>query len=220
MRRRIREASHRMLFQIRDKISFREIKELLSSSKFDEDGIFYGTNIYNDSLVFIDRYDEEKYKNANMCIFGTSGSGKSFFTKLLILRSRLFGVEQYVIDPEREYINLCEKLGGTLIKLGPASNTYINVFDIRKESIEEDSKGYLSTKISKLIGFFNLISPIKIYFPLLISAFLRTILYFLIRTFSNVFSKSNTLQLTMFSVCDLPRGTTASTRATTSTSAT
>lgn len=46
----------------------------ISSSIFDEEGVFCGTNIYNDSLVFINRYNEEKYKNANMCIFGTSGS--------------------------------------------------------------------------------------------------------------------------------------------------
>ena len=48
----------------------------ISSSLFDEEGIFCGTNIYNDSLVFIDRYNQDKYKNANMCIFGTSGSRK------------------------------------------------------------------------------------------------------------------------------------------------
>ena len=83
--------------------------------------------------------------------------GKSFYTKLLILRNRLLGIEQYIIDPEREYINICENLGGTLLKIGPTSNTYINVFDIRKESVEEANQGYLATKIGKLIGFFNLI---------------------------------------------------------------
>ena len=129
----------------------------ISSSIFDKDGIYIGTNIYNNSLIFIDRYNDEKYKNANICIFGTSGAGKSFFTKLLILRSRLFGIKQYVIDPEREYTNICEKLKGTLIKIGPSSNSFINIMDIRKESIEDDNKGYLATKISKLIGFFNLI---------------------------------------------------------------
>ena len=129
----------------------------ISSAIFDEQGIFVGTNIYNNSLVFIDRYNTEKYKNANMCIFGTSGAGKSFYTKLLILRYRLLGIEQYIIDPEREYINLCENLNGTLLKIGPGSNTYINVFDIREESIEDNEQGYLANKISKLIGFFNLI---------------------------------------------------------------
>lgn len=83
--------------------------------------------------------------------------GKSFFTKLMILRYRLMGIEQYVIDPEREYFNICKELNGTLIKLGPTSNTYINIFDIREESLEENEKGYLANKIIKLIGFFNLI---------------------------------------------------------------
>ena len=129
----------------------------ISSSIFDEDGIYIGNNIYNNSLVFINRYNNNKYKNANMCIFGTSGAGKSFYTKLLILRNILIGIEQYIIDPEREYYNICKNLGGTYIKLGPTSNTHINIFDIRKESIEEDEKGYLATKIGKLIGFFHLI---------------------------------------------------------------
>lgn len=129
----------------------------ISSSIFDDEGIFIGTNIENNSLVLIDRYNTQKYKNANMCIFGTSGAGKSFYTKLLILRNRLLGIEQYIIDPDREYINLCKNLNGTLLKIGPTSTTYINIFDIREETIEENENGYLATKIGKLIGFFNLI---------------------------------------------------------------
>ena len=129
----------------------------ISSTIFDANGIFIGTNIYNNSLVFIDRYNTEKYKNANICIFGTSGAGKSFYTKLLILRYKLLGIKQYIIDPEREYNNLCKKLNGTQIKMGPSSDTYINIFDIRKESLEDGENGYLAIKIGKLIGFFNLI---------------------------------------------------------------
>ena len=129
----------------------------ISSAIFDEEGIFIGTNIYNNSLVFIDRYNTNNYKNANMCIFGSSGAGKSFYIKLLVLRFRILGIEQYIIDPDREYTKLCNNLDGTLLKIGPASNTYINVFDIREESLEEGEGGYLATKISKLIGFFNLI---------------------------------------------------------------
>ena len=129
----------------------------ISSTIFDEMGIFIGTNLYNDSLVFIDKYNREKYKNSNMCILGTSGSGKSFFTKLMIFRNHLFKLNQYIIDPDREYTNLAKELNGTIIKLGPSSNTYINVFDIREESLEEEQENYLATKISKLIGFFYLI---------------------------------------------------------------
>ena len=129
----------------------------ISSSIFDEEGIFIGTNIYNNSLVFIDRYCTNKYKNANMCIFGSSGAGKSYYIKLLTLRFRILGIEQYIIDPDREYSKICENLDGTLLKIGPSSKTYINIFDIRQESLEEGDGGYLATKISKLIGFFNLI---------------------------------------------------------------
>ena len=129
----------------------------ISSSIFDENGIFIGQNVYNNSLIFVDRYNTNKYKNANMCIFGTSGAGKSFYTKLLILRYRLLGIEQYVIDPEREYSTICKNLEGTEIKIGPSSNTYVNIMEIRKESLEDGENGYLATKIGKLIGFFNLI---------------------------------------------------------------
>ena len=92
-----------------------------------------------------------------MCIFGTSGAGKSYYTKLMILRYRLFGIYQYIIDPDREYENLCKALKGTIIKIGPSFNTYINIFDIREDSIEDKGKGFLATKIPKLIAFFNLI---------------------------------------------------------------
>ncbi len=129
----------------------------ISSSLFDENGIYIGKNIYNNSLIFIDRYNTEKYKNANMCIFGTSGAGKSFYIKLLIIRYRLLGIEQFVIDPEREYLNLCNELCGTKIVIGPSSKTFVNVLDIRKESVEDNENGYLATKIGKLIGFFHLI---------------------------------------------------------------
>ena len=51
----------------------------ISSTIFDENGIYIGNSIYNNSLIFIDKYNTEKYKNANMCIFGTSGSRKILF---------------------------------------------------------------------------------------------------------------------------------------------
>lgn len=128
----------------------------ISSNICDEKGVFIGTNIYNNSIIFVDRFNKEKYKNANMCIFGTSGAGKSFYTKLLILRYRMIGMDQYIIDPEREYQKIAENLDGICIKLGATAESYINVLDIREESIEEE-KGYLSTKIGKLRGFFALV---------------------------------------------------------------
>ena len=103
----------------------------ISSNICEQNGVFLGTNIYNHSIVLMDRFNREKYKNANMCIFGTSGAGKSFFIKLLIMRYRILQMEQYIIDPEREYDKICNYLKGTLIKIGPTSDTFINVLDIR-----------------------------------------------------------------------------------------
>ena len=135
------------------------IYPFISSSIHDEDGIFFGINLNNNSTVFINKFNDFKYKNSNMCILGASGSGKSFFTKLMVLRYALLGFNQFVIDPDREYTNLVNNLSGSIIKIGPKSNTFINVFDIRKESLEEGESGYLASKISKLIGFINLIIP-------------------------------------------------------------
>ena len=131
----------------------------ISSSIYDRNGIYIGRNLYDNSLVFIDRFDKEKYKNANMCIFGTSGAGKSYYTKLLLLRYNMIGMEQFVIDPEREYGSVCDITNGLLIKIGPSAKTYINILDIRKDSIEEGS-GYLTTKLGKLRGFFSLLFDI------------------------------------------------------------
>ena len=128
----------------------------ISSSIYDKEGIFIGSNLYDNSLVFVDRFDKDKYKNANMCIFGTSGAGKSYYIKLLLLRYSMIGLEQFVIDPEREYGKISDFVDGLLIKIGPTSNTHINILDIRKDSIEEGN-GYLTTKLGKLRGFFSLL---------------------------------------------------------------
>ena len=129
----------------------------ITSTIYDEQGILYGTDINNNSLIIIDKFDREKYKNSNTCIFGSSGSGKSYFTKIQILRNYILNIKQYIIDPEREYEKISKSLNGSLIKIGPASKTYINIFDIREDSLEENEEGYLATKLNKLIGFFKLI---------------------------------------------------------------
>lgn len=129
----------------------------ITSTIYDEQGILYGTDINNNSLIIIDKFDREKYKNSNTCIFGSSGSGKSYFTKIQVLRNYILNINQYIIDPEREYEKISKSLDGSLIKIGPAFKTYINIFDIREDSLEENEEGYLATKLNKLIGFFKLI---------------------------------------------------------------
>lgn len=126
----------------------------VSNEMYDENGILVGLNSFNNSLVMIDRFNSSRYKNANMCVLGTSGSGKSYFVKMMINRNRFANIIQYVIDPDREYSNLCEKLGGTLIRFSGKES--INIMDIR-ENIIDDNESYLQNKISKLNVFFSLI---------------------------------------------------------------
>lgn len=136
----------------------------VSAELCDNDGVLIGYNEHNKSLVIIDRFNTGLYKNANMCILGTSGAGKSYLVKLLALRHRYLDVTQMIIDPDREYGRVCNALGGTLFKVGPSSTTYVNVMDIRESSYEEDNdgedsanKGLLASKINKLHTFFSLI---------------------------------------------------------------
>lgn len=126
----------------------------LSNELCDETGILIGVNEFNKSIVMVDRFDSNKYKNSNMCVIGTSGSGKSYFSKLMIARNRYLNISQYVIDPEREYIKLCNKLGGSIINFD--NGKIINVMDIRENSTE-NGQGYLQNKINKLNTFFSMI---------------------------------------------------------------
>lgn len=127
----------------------------LSNELCDGDGVVIGINDISHSIVMIDRFETDKYKNANMCVLGTSGSGKSYFMKLMIARNRYLNINQYILDPDREYVELCSKLGGTLIKFG--SDTCINIMDIRNTSNDDTNQGYLRNKIGKLNIFFKMI---------------------------------------------------------------
>lgn len=99
----------------------------MSSELVQETGILYGVNKSNNSLVILDRFG---LHNANSIVFAQSGSGKSYTTKVEILRQLMQGTKVLVIDPEREYKRLSETVGGTYIKLSAKSKEKINPFDL------------------------------------------------------------------------------------------
>lgn len=120
------------------------------------EGILYGINQHNDSLVIFDRFTLE---NANTVVFGKSGAGKSFLVKLEILRSLMFDTEVIVIDPENEYETLTHALGGEYIRFHFGATTKVNPFDLallhQKGAVQEDSE--LNQKILSLHGFFRVV---------------------------------------------------------------
>jgi len=99
----------------------------MSSELVQEAGILYGVNKSNNSLVILDRFG---LNNANSIVFAQSGSGKSYATKVEILRQLMQGTKVIVIDPEREYKRLSESVDGTYIKLSARSREKINPFDL------------------------------------------------------------------------------------------
>nr|MBP7859652.1 ATP-binding protein [Patescibacteria group bacterium] len=123
-------------------------------------GIMYGINKHNGSLVIFDRFSPQ-LENSNSCVFATSGAGKSYLVKLEILRSLMFGTECIAIDPEREYKNLAEAVGGQFIEFAQNSDSKINPFDLPTIPTDykdnEIAENVLGTKILSLHSFFKIV---------------------------------------------------------------
>ena len=101
----------------------------MSSELTSDDGVLYGINRHNNSLIIFDRFS---LQNANSVVFATSGAGKSYAVKLEVLRSLMMGTDVIIIDPEMEYKHLSDAVGGTYINVALASESKINPFDLPK----------------------------------------------------------------------------------------
>ncbi|QQS27298.1 ATP-binding protein [bacterium] len=124
----------------------------MSSELVQESGILYGVNKSNNSLVILDRFS---LHNANSIVFAQSGSGKSYTTKVEILRQLMQGTKVLVIDPEREYKRLSETVGGTYIKLSAKSKEKINPFDL---ATTFHTKGDLAEHVQDLTAVIDLMA--------------------------------------------------------------
>lgn len=121
-----------------------------------DEGILYGINRHNDSLILFDRFNLE---NANATVFATSGAGKSYFVKLEILRYLMLGTDVIIIDPENEYQKLAEAVGGSYLEINLNSPKRINPFDLpisnHPEDVQED---VLRSSITTLHGLIRLMA--------------------------------------------------------------
>ena len=103
----------------------------------DENGFLLGNNKTN--LIFFDPTVRSPARtNSNIMIIGKSGSGKSHFTKKMILRLLLQDIKTYIIDPEGEYKTICKQLGGQMIDVGAAVDSRINPFHIFGQMQDDD----------------------------------------------------------------------------------
>jgi hypothetical protein len=136
---------------------------------YDPDGILLGQNLYNASVAMLDIFDSSKYSNANMCVMGTSGAGKTYLLQLLAMRHRCQGTQVFIIAPLKghEFRPACDAIGGRYIKLSPASQECVNVMEVRQRDVASNGgcdrktrkDSLLASKIQKLHIFFTLIKP-------------------------------------------------------------
>lgn len=126
-----------------------------SSELTSDQGILYGINRHNNSLIIFDRFS---LPNANSVVFATSGAGKSYAVKLEVLRSLMLGTDIIVIDPENEYKSLCDMVGGTYMDVSLNADRRINPFDLplAYEGRDEQPGDLLRTAIISLKGLMKL----------------------------------------------------------------
>jgi conjugal transfer ATP-binding protein TraC len=129
----------------------------ISADLTSDNGILYGINRHNNSLILFDRFS---LQNANSVVFATSGAGKSYAIKLEVLRSLMLETNVIIIDPEREYKHLSDAVGGTYVNISLASESKINPFDLpqavgdetRTEDIIRSSIIILKGLIKLMVG--------------------------------------------------------------------
>lgn len=104
----------------------------------DPEGISLGYNMANSSLIMLDPFDKH-YSNANFCIYGAPGRGKSFALMTITSRLRCLGIQQFILAPEKqhEFIPICNEFGGEFIDISPSSKQRINLFEIRPKDSPE-----------------------------------------------------------------------------------
>lgn len=117
------------------------------------EGILYGINRHNNSLVLFDRFSLE---NANSVVFAKSGAGKSYAIKLEILRYLMQGVDVIIIDPENEYKQLSDAVGGSFFRVSLTSSDHINPFDLPLPGPDDSSQDILRSNILNLVGLLRI----------------------------------------------------------------
>ncbi len=141
--------------QIKNKLNTSPLSSFFPFVSFDlssDKGILYGLNRHNGSLILFDRFSLENY---NSIVFAKSGSGKSYTTKLEILRTLMFDTEVIIIDPEREYEYLAESVGGRYFDISLTSAHHINPFDLPHPTEDESPSEVLRSNIVNLVGLFR-----------------------------------------------------------------
>jgi type IV secretory pathway VirB4 component len=144
------------MLNVHQKLNSEPLSSIFPFVSFDltsDKGILYGVNRHNQSLVIFDRYSLPNY---NSITFATSGAGKSYATKLEILRTLMFDTDVIVIDPEREYEYMAEAVGGRYFNIALSSEHHINPFELPIPREDETPADVLRSNVINLVGLFRI----------------------------------------------------------------
>ncbi|MFZ5391233.1 MAG: VirB4-like conjugal transfer ATPase, CD1110 family [Patescibacteria group bacterium] len=125
----------------------------MSAELTSDDGILYGINRHNNSLILFDRFS---LQNANSVVFATSGAGKSYAVKLEVLRSLMMGTDVIIIDPEMEYKHLSAAVGGSYVNISLNSEAKINPFDLPRPVGDVKAGDIIRSAVITLKGLMRL----------------------------------------------------------------
>jgi conjugal transfer ATP-binding protein TraC len=117
-----------------------------------ERGVLYGVATRSQSPIIVDPFDAA-LENANLAVFAMAGAGKSYFVKLMALRSLMAGVEFLVVDPEDEYREVCAAAGGQYVRPAASSPHHLNPFDLPRGSSDgTDGQSVLAEQVAALLS--------------------------------------------------------------------
>ncbi len=103
----------------------------------DPGGYRLGAAVRSGLPVRVAPFDTARHPNPNIAVFAASGHGKSFAIGTLVLEAAVAGVNSVIIDPEGEYRDVVEALGGRYLELAPGTDAAVNVFEGADDDIEE-----------------------------------------------------------------------------------
>ena len=104
-----------------------------------EGGLFIGRNCATGAPVLVNPFDQARYANANIAVFGHSGAGKTYLLSTIVMGALGRGTNVYVIDPEHEYGGLARGLGGVDVQLALGSGHALNVLDLRPSDRRDET---------------------------------------------------------------------------------